>query len=55
MLMDKLAYLSKMSRNATGLLLRDMQKRGYMEFAYKNIRILNATGLLPLVQIGGEI
>ena len=39
---EELAYLSNLSRNATGMLLRNMQKRGHIELAYKSIRILNA-------------
>ena len=51
---EELAYLSNLSRNATGLLLRDLQKRGLIELAYKSIRILNAPALQELVRNGGE-
>ena len=52
---EELANLSNLSRNATGLLLRDMEKRGYIELAYKSIRILNAAALLDIVQRGEEL
>ena len=52
---EELAYLSNLSRNAAGLLLRDLQKRGYIELAYKSIRILNAGALQELVRSGEEI
>jgi CRP/FNR family cyclic AMP-dependent transcriptional regulator len=51
---EELAYLSNLSRNATGLLLRDLQKRGYIELAYKSIRILDAAALQDFVRSGGE-
>ena len=51
---EELANLSNLSRNATGLLLRDMQKRGYIELAYKSIRILNAAALQDFVGSGEE-
>ena len=51
---EELANLSNLSRNATGLLLRDMQKRGFIELAYKSIRILNAAALLDFVRSGEE-
>lgn len=51
---EELAYLSNLSRNATGLLLRDLQKRGFIELAYKTIRIMNASALQDLVRTGGE-
>ncbi len=47
---EELAYLSNLSRNATGLLLRDMEKRGHLELAYKSIRILDAAALLGFVE-----
>lgn len=52
---EELAYLSNLSRNATGLLLRDMEKRGLLELAYKSIRILNAATLLAFVQGADEV
>jgi len=51
---EELAYLSNLSRNAAGLLLRDLQKRGLIELAYKSIRILNPTALQEMVRSGGE-
>lgn len=51
---EELAYLSNLSRNATGPLLRDLQKRGLIEFAYKSIRILNTAALQDMVRSGGE-
>ena len=51
---EELAYLSNLSRNATGLLLRKLQKRGFIELAYKSIRILDAASLQDLVRTGGE-
>ena len=51
---EELANLSNLSRNATGLLLRNMQKRGFIERAYKSIRILNAAALLDFVRSGEE-
>ena len=47
---EELAYLSNLSRNATGLLLRDMEKRGHLNLAYRSIRILNADALLEFVR-----
>lgn len=52
---EELAYLSNLSRNATGLLLRDLQKRNLIELAYKSIRIRDAAGLQELVRSGGEV
>ena len=51
---EELAYLSNLSRNAAGILLRDLQKRGLIELAYKSIRILDAAALQALVGSGGE-
>ncbi|WP_421695461.1 Crp/Fnr family transcriptional regulator [Aestuariivirga sp.] len=51
---EELAYLSNLSRNAAGLLLRDLQKRGHIELAYKTIRILDPAALQDLVRNGGE-
>ena len=51
---EELAYLSNLSRNATGLLLRDMEKRGHIELAYKSIRIQNAHALLEFVRSGDD-
>lgn len=52
---EELAYLSNLSRNATGLLLRDMGKRGHLELAYKSIRILNPDALLDFVRSSDDI
>ena len=52
---EELAYLSNLSRNATGLLLRDMEKRGHLELAYKSIRILNPDALLDFVRSSDDI
>jgi CRP/FNR family transcriptional regulator, cyclic AMP receptor protein len=52
---EELAHLSNLSRNATGSVLRDMQKRGFLELAYKSIRILNAAALLAFVQDGDKV
>ena len=51
---EELAHLSNLSRNATGLLLRDLEKRGLIELAYKSIRILNAPALQNEVRTGSE-
>lgn len=51
---EELANLSNLSRNATGLLLRDMQRRGYIELAYKSIRILNPDALRAFVKSGED-
>jgi CRP/FNR family transcriptional regulator, cyclic AMP receptor protein len=52
---EELAYLSNLSRNATGLLLRDLEKRGLIELGYKSIRILDAAALQDFVRSGGEV
>jgi hypothetical protein len=49
-----LAYLSNPPRNATGRLLRHVNKRGIIELAYKPIHILNAAIPHDLMQIGGD-
>jgi CRP-like cAMP-binding protein len=51
---EELAYLSNLSRNATGLLLRKLEKGGFIELAYKSIRIQDASALQDLVRTGGE-
>jgi CRP-like cAMP-binding protein len=51
---EELAYLSNLSRNAAGKLLRDLQKRGHIELAYKSIRIVDAAALQALMRSGGE-
>lgn len=51
---EELAYLSNLSRNATGLLLRNLQKRGLIELGYKSISILDAAALQDFVRSDGE-
>lgn len=51
---EELAYVSNLSRNAAGTLLRNMEKRGHVELAYKSIRILNAAALQQFVRSGEE-
>jgi hypothetical protein len=42
---EELAYLSNLLRNATGNLSRELLRRGFIELAYKSIRILDAAAL----------
>lgn len=51
---EELAHLTNLSRNATGVLLRDLAKRGHITLRYKSMRILNASALQDLVRSGGE-
>jgi CRP-like cAMP-binding protein len=52
---EELANLSNLSRNAAGLLLRDMEKRGHLELAYKSIHILNPGALQEFVRSSDDV
>ena len=52
---EELAYPSNLSRNATGLLLRDLQRRDLVELAYKSIHILDAAALQDRARSVGEV
>jgi CRP-like cAMP-binding protein len=51
---EELAYLSNLSRNATGTILRSLAKRGLLELDYKQIRIFNPGALRAFVHDDDE-